>query len=207
MKHGWELVCGEGATETLLRDFVRPAMRAVPSAMGSRLGQCRVSLQAEVEPGVASRWSKRGPELEVQVATAGIDEHDVAMELLVCFGQALWEDLGPNELNAYWSLLREEIDSGIDAEIDEQALEEKRELLKTRSHAKSVKRLESYGCASFAGTAAEYVHCLWHEVTVRTGPDCLPAPQLRRRLEMLARWFPPDRGYRLFPRARVRACT
>jgi hypothetical protein len=25
---------------------------------------------------------------------------------------------------------------------------------------------------------------------------------LRRRMELLVRWFPPDRGYRLFPAAR-----
>jgi hypothetical protein len=35
--------------------------------------------------------------------------------------------------------------------------------------------------------AAEYVHCLWHDVTIRTGEEYLPAPQLRRRLELLAR--------------------
>jgi len=35
-------------------------------------------------------------------------------------------------------------------------------------------------------------------VEVRSGPDYLPAPQLRRRLELLSLWFPPDRGYRLF---------
>jgi hypothetical protein len=28
---------------------------------------------------------------------------------------------------------------------------------------------------------------------------------LRRRLDLLARWFPPDRGYRLFPPARRHA--
>jgi hypothetical protein len=48
---------------------------------------------------------------------------------------------------------------------------------------------------------AEYVRRLWHEVTVRTGPDYLPAAPLRRRLELMARWFPPNRGYRLFPAA------
>jgi hypothetical protein len=49
------------------------------------------------------------------------------------------------------------------------------------------------------GTAAEHVHCLWHEVTIRIGPDYLPAERLRQRLKLMARWFPPDRGHRLFP--------
>ena len=140
--------------------------------------------------------------LEVWVTTAGIEEHDVAMELLLCLGQGLWERLSDGELRAYWMLLCDEISLVIEGEIDEQALEEKRSLFESRFHANNVTRLTRYGRASFAGTVAEYVHCLWHEVTVRTGPEHLPAKRLRRRLELLARWFPPDRGHRLFPAAR-----
>jgi hypothetical protein len=139
--------------------------------------------------------------LEVSVTTAGIEEHDVAMELLLCLGQGLWERLSDAELRAYWMLLGDEISMGIEGEIDEQALEEKRGLFEKPSPANNVKRLRRYGRASFAGTAAEYVHSLWHEVTIRTGPDYLPARPLRRRLDLMARWFPPDRGYRLFPAA------
>jgi hypothetical protein len=99
-------------------------------------------------------------------------------------------------------LLFDEISMGVEGEIDEQAFEEKRSLFESRSHANSAERLTRYGRASFAGTAAEYVHCLWHEVTVRTGPDHLPVPPLRRRLALMSQWFPPDGGYRLFPAAR-----
>jgi hypothetical protein len=127
------------------------------------------------------------------------------MELLVCLGQALWERLSVAELNAYWIILRDEINSGIEGEIDEQALEEKRSLFKSPSHANSARHLESYVCSSFAGTAAEYVHSLWHDVSIRSGANYLPAEPLRRRLELIARWFPPDRGYRLFPRVRRHA--
>ena len=136
--------------------------------------------------------------------TAGIEEHDVAMELLLCLGQGLWERLSDGELRAYWMLLCDEISMGIEGEIDEQALEEKRSLFESRSHANNVKRLRRYGRASLAGTVAEYVHSLWHEVTIRTGPEHLPARPLRRRLDLIARWFPPDRGYRLFPAAQRR---
>jgi hypothetical protein len=139
--------------------------------------------------------------LEVSVTTKGFEEHDVAMELLLCLGQSLWERLSDAELRAYWMLLCDEISAGIEGEIDEQALEEKRSLFDRRSHANRAEQLRRYGCASFAGTAAEYVHCLWHEVTVRTGPDYLPTQPLRRRLELMARWFPPDRGHRPFPAA------
>ena len=209
LAHGWTLVCGPGPSAALVRQFIRPSLRAVPCSMARRLGSCRISLPVEVAPGVASRWAITNGELEVSVTTAGIEEHDVAMELLLCLGQGLWERLPDGELRAYWNLLWDEISMGIDGEIDEQALEEKRSLFESRSHANNVKRLRRYGRASFAGTVAEYVHCLWHEVTVRTGPDYLPVAPLRRRLELLARWFPPNRSYRLFPpalRLSPRAC-
>ena len=201
LAHGWTLDRGPSLSAALVREFTRAAVCAVPSSMAGRLGSCQISLPEEVASGVASRWTVTNDGLEVTVTTAGIEEHDVAMELLLYLGQVLWERLSDGELRAYWMLLCDEISMGIEGEIDEQALEEKRSLFESRSHANNVERLTGYGRASFAGTVAEYVHCLWHEVTVRTGPDYLPVVPLRRRLELMARWFPPNRGYRLFPAA------
>src|ERR1017187_9827151 len=183
LAHGWTLVRARSLSAALVREFIRPAVRAVPSSLAPRLGSCRISLPAEVASGVASRWTAASGGLEVSITTAGIEEHDIAMELLLCLGQALWERLSDGELRAYWMLLGDEISMGIEGEIDEQALEEKRSLFESQSHANNVKRLTRYGRASFAGTVAEYVHCLWHEVTVRTGPDHLPALRLQPRLE------------------------
>jgi hypothetical protein len=97
-------------------------------------------------------------------------------------------------------LVAAEIEAGVPGEIDEAALREKRVLFSSRASARSPARLELYAQASFGGTVAEYIHCLWHDVTVRSGSEHLPAPWLRRRLELLASWFPPDRGHRLYPR-------
>src|ERR1017187_8721330 len=201
LAHGWTLVRARSLSAALVREFIRPAVRAVPSSLARRLGSCRISLPAEVASDVASRWTTANGRLEVSVTPAGIEEHDVAMELLLCLGQRLWERLEDGELRAYWMLLCDEISMGIEGEIDEQALEEKRSLFESRSHANNVNRLTGYARASFAGSVAEYVHCLWHEVTVRTGPEAVNVAPLRRRLELMARWFPPNRGYRLFPAA------
>ena len=186
------------APSQLVHDFIRPAVRAVPSSMARRIGPCRIWLGALPDPTLTSQWTESRPGLEARVTTSGLADHDVALELLLCLGQALWGSLAARELREYWTLLDQEILEGVTGEIDEQALEERR-LLMARRGSGEWGRLDRYGCASFAGTAAEYVHCLWHDVTVRAGPDHLPAPQLRRRLGLLARWFPPDRGYRLFP--------
>jgi hypothetical protein len=207
LAHGWTLSRSSGMSQALVRGFIRPAVRAVPSSMARRFGFCRISLPAEAEADVTSQWTITNSGLEVLVTATRFEEHDVAMELLLCLGQGLWERLSDGELRAYWMLLCDEISMGIEGEIDEPALEEKRTLFKSRSHAKSGQRLARYGRSSFAGTAAEYVHSLWHEITIRTGPDYLPSPALRRRLELLERWFPPDRGYRLFPAVRPASCA
>jgi len=197
LAHRWTLLRGPGFPHALVREFIRPAVRAVPASMARRLGHCRISLDIS-DATVASQWTETEAGLEVSVMTVGSEDHDIAMELLLCLGQALWEKLSDGELRKYWLVLDEEIRAGISGEIDEQALEEKHSLLASRVHARNRRQLARYGRAAFAGTVAEYIHCLWHEVTVRTGPEHLPAPQLRRRLELLAGWFPPDRGYRLF---------
>jgi hypothetical protein len=205
LAHKWILSRDSGLSESLVRDFIRPAVRAMPSSMARRLGPCRIALLAQAEGDVTSRWTRINSTLEVSLITGEFEKHDIAMELLVCLGQALWERLSVAEMSAYWTVLRDEIDLGVEGEIDEQALDEKRFLLESRSHANRARHLESYGSSSFAGTAAEYVHCLWHDVSIRSGADYLPAGPLRRRLELIARWFPPDRGYRLFPPARPRS--
>lgn len=169
--------------------------------MARLLGMCRVSLELDLGgPEVGSRWAATNDDLEVFIATDDRKEHDIAMELLLCLGQALWEKLSRNQRGAYWRLLDTEFQAGVSGEIDEDAFTEKRVLLRNRFSARSRLRLERYGRASFAGIAAEYVHCRWHDVSVRRGPEDLPARYVKVRLKLLARWFPPDRGHTLFLR-------
>src|ERR1039457_6234962 len=108
LTHGWTLARGPSLSVALVREFIRPAVRAVPCSMARRLGPCRISLPAEVASGVASRWTMTNGGLEVSVTAAGFEEHDVAMELLLCLGQGLWERLSDGELRAYWMLRSEE---------------------------------------------------------------------------------------------------
>jgi len=202
LAHGWRLEAAPGLPVELADGFVRPAVRAVPRALAARLKPCRIRLLERLEgPEQASQWTEGEAGLEIAVACDGVELHDAAMELLVCLGQALWGQLAPAESSTYLILLCDEVFACVAGEIDEEALAAKRRLLSGRLAARSRRRLQDYARASFAATAAEYVHCLWHDVTVRIGPEHLPAPQLRRRLELLARWFPPDRGYRLFAAA------
>jgi hypothetical protein len=201
LAHGWRLVDRSGVPEEIIRNFIQPAVRSVPRALAARLKRCRISLPTLLmNPALASQWFTIKDGFKIELASEGIDGHDLAMELLLCLGQALWEAALPDERKAYLKLLRAEIEAGVPGEIDQESLREKRSLFSCRAFARSRSRLEQYARSSFAATVAEYVHCLWHDVTVRTGSEHLPALWLRRRLEFLARWLPPDRGLRLFPR-------
>ena len=194
-----------GISEALATGFIRLAVRAVPSMMACQLGRCHISVVEKLGAGrLASQWTETGHRLEITIAAGPEehphDQHDVTLELLLCLGQALWTKLNHSQRKSYWLLLDAEIGAGVAGEIDEVALKQKRLLLAGHYSASSRRRLDLYGAASFAGTAAEYIHCLWHDVVVRSGRDFLPAPQLKRRLDLLSGWFPPAQGHPLFPR-------
>ncbi|MGC9969606.1 MAG: hypothetical protein ABSE56_03345 [Bryobacteraceae bacterium] len=187
------------APDKTLRDVIAPALDAVPARLASRLGPCRVRLVPHLaDPEATSQWTATGTGLEVEVAVVAADPHDLALEALLCLGQALWESTTPEERAAWLKLLDAEMRENVAGEIDEEALEEKRRLLGSRTLARSPRRLLRYAGVSFASTLAEYIHALWHDVTVRSGPDHLPAEWLRRRLELFEGWFPPPPGRRLF---------
>lgn len=196
----WNLCAAETIPTSLIADFVRPAIDAIPPAMARQLGRCEISIVERLgNPSIASRWTLTDTGVDISLAVADRDGHDSAMELLVCLGQVLWERLYSSQRRAYWLLLDAEIGAGVPGEIDEESLKQKNLLLSNRASARSRRRLERYGSASFAGTAAEYIHSLWHDVSLRKGPHFIPTRQLRRRLGLLASWYPPARGHRLFP--------
>ena len=59
--------------------------------MARQLGYCRVSVVDDLGgPTVDSRRTASRRELEIEIATAGREGHDVALDLLLCVGQALW---------------------------------------------------------------------------------------------------------------------
>jgi len=69
LAHRWTLLRHPGLPHTLVREFIRPAVRAVPASMARRLGHCRISLEI-ADPTVSSQWTETEAGLEVSVITA-----------------------------------------------------------------------------------------------------------------------------------------
>ena len=51
----------------------------------------------------------------------------------------------------------------------------------------------AFGAATGVGPARHFAPISSEDVTLRSGPEHLPAEWLRRRLELFERWFPPNR--------------
>jgi hypothetical protein len=199
LAHGWRLSNQAQLPPETVRDFVRGPVRAVPAALAARVGACTIEVQAVLDPAqLSSRSTVARGSLKIELASSGVEPHDLALELLISIARRAWERAIPAEREAWLRLLAAEIDTAVSGEIDDEVLELKRVLLTSRVAVCNAAVIEDYAAASFAATLAEYVHCLWHDVTVRDGPAYLLPLVLRRRLELFARWFPPSRGRRVF---------
>jgi hypothetical protein len=192
LAHGWTLeIRSEDELATASGQLVLEAVRRVPAEFAKRVGRVSVRLVDTLEDSeLSSRWSRSTDCLEIDLAAADSTAHDCALECLTCLGQVLWEFTTVTERDEWLRVLNAEFLSGVSGEIDEESLRLKRLLLSSKGLARSSRQLSRYAGTAFAGTAAEYVHCLWHDVTLREGPDFLEWHWLRRRLELFDRWFP-----------------
>ena len=174
-------------------ETIRSALASLPPPLARRLGSVHFTVLDSLGR-CSSRWTRTGEGIEVELSGEDTNPHDCALELLTCLGQGVWESARRDERRAWLELLSEEMEAGVRGEIDEPSLDEKRLILSSSLLARSPRRLEKYARAAYAGTLAEYLHSLWHRVTVRRGPDFLPAIRLHGRFALFRRWFPQDPG-------------
>lgn len=213
LAHGWEMHAAVPLTRAEERTMVREPAMAVPESVAKRLANLRVLLVPYVscaEDGDricfskpsgethSSVWLETEERINLVLPCRELDAHDTGFEFLASVAELLHPRLTGPELARYAELLEAELGAGIPGEIDEDSLLAKEPLMKRRAQRRVRSAFERYRDISFAGTMAEYLHGLWHDVQIRIGPEHLPLPQLRRRMELLAEMFPPNPGYRVF---------
>ncbi len=194
--------------------MVREPAQAVPAAIAERLGKVRVLVVPYVgclESGDlvcfskpkgethSAVWLEMDERVNLVLPCRELDPHDTGFEFLGSIAELLRPKLRSDEVERYTQLLEEELRMGVRGEIDDEALAAKQPLLSSHARRRPNRaQFEHYRDVSFASTAAEYMHGLWHDVQIRIGPKHLPLPQLRRRMNLLAELFPPNPGYRVF---------
>jgi hypothetical protein len=215
LAHQWEMHSAILLSPSEERNMVREPAQAVPAAIAERIGPLRlllvpyiactkegdfVSFSKPDGEAHTSVWVEVDGTTRVVLACRELDAHDTGFELLACVAELLRQRLTSGEVSQFQRLLEEEMRKGVTGEIDEEAGRAK-QVLAGRSGRRRGPDFESYRDISLVETIAEYMHGLWHDVQIRVGPEHLPLPQLRLRLEMLSRLFPPNEGYSVFDEA------
>lgn len=195
--------------------MVREPAQAVPDTIAERIGPLRlllvpyiactkdgdfVSVAKPEGEAHTSVWMDVEGTTRVVLACRELDAHDTGFELLACVAELLRPRMTAGEISQFQQLLEDELRQGVTGEIDEEASRAK-QALTSRSARRRGQEFEKYRDASLVETVAEYMHGLWHDVQIRVGPEHLPLPQLRLRLELLSRLFPPNEGYSVFDEA------
>ncbi|HEV3279849.1 MAG TPA: hypothetical protein VG860_23885 [Terriglobia bacterium] len=215
LAHQWELHSAILLSPAEERNMVREPAQAVPDAIADRIGPVRLLLVpyisctkegdfvSFVKPeGEAhtSVWVDLEGSTRVVLACRELDAHDTGFELLACVAELLRPRITEDEAAQFQRLLQDELRQGVTGEIDEEAARAKQAFL-SRSGRRRNQEFEAYSDVSLVETVAEYMHGLWHDVQIRVGPEHLPLSQLRPRLALLSRLFPPNEGYSVFDEA------
>lgn len=213
LAHEWELHSSTLLSPAEERTMVREPAQAVPDAIATRVGRIRVllvpyiSCESQADAVCFSKptgdthtsvWVDVEGVTHVLLACREMDAHDTGFELLACMAELVRPRLHENELQQFDSLLGEELNLGFDGEIDEESLRAKKAFNSRSSRRRSHEEFEKYRDVVLVETLAEYMHGLWHDVQIRVGPEHLPVAQLRGRMELMARLFPPNEGYHVF---------
>ncbi len=214
LAHGWEMHSAVTLTPAEERTLVREPAHAIPGAIAERLGKVRVLVVPYVACAQPSDlisfskpagdthsavWVETTERIHLVLPCRELDPHDTGLEFLASVSELLYPRLREEEAARFAALLENELRAGVAGEIDQDSLRAKHPLLSTRARRhRSAEAFSRYRSAAFISSATEYMHGLWHDVEVRVGPNHLPFPPLRLRLELLAELFPPNPGYRLF---------
>jgi len=212
--NGWELHSAVALTPAEERGILREPAQAVPQSIVGRLGKLRllaVPFVACTNSGDAvcfskpkgethsAVWVESNERIDLILPCRELDAHDTGFEFLASVAELLRSRLSSQESERYGQLLEAELRSGVRGEIDQEAFAAKRQVFGSRFRRRfGREHLDHYRDVSFASTAAEYMHGLWHDVQVQTGGDHLPVPELRRRMILLSEMFPPNEGYQVF---------
>ncbi len=138
-----------------------------------------------------------------EVLVFALKEQDVSeyhyrfYHVLASLTANLWSE---ETQNGYSALLREELNSGVHGEVDEESWHMKQALLRRQSSVrKETKAFRDYARQSFIDTLTLYLHGICCDIDVETGPRQLPSRHLRKRLNLLHSLYPPPSGYAVFP--------
>jgi hypothetical protein len=208
--------------EEEMKDYLIDPVSALPPAFTSILPRVLVLLvpyleRANGKPGAAgqdlmtieappdNRWLDfaRIVWREQEVLALAVRDQEMAdyhYHFYRALAELASERLGLDTESQYFSVLREELNSRVHGEVDEQSWHLKQALLRRQTKVRrETKPFRAYARQSLVDTLTLYLHGICCDIDVETGPRQLPSRHLRKRLLLLQSLFPPPEGFAVFP--------
>lgn len=137
------------------------------------------------------------------VLVFALKEHDVAeyhYRLFRHLAMLVADKWDPDTSSKYLALVREELNTRVHGEVDEESWQAKQTLLRRQTNVKKeTASFLDYARLSFIDTLTLYLHGICCDIDVETGPRQLPSRYLRKRLHLLRSLYPAPSGYAVFP--------
>jgi hypothetical protein len=106
----------------------------------------------------------------------------------------------PDTRNEFYGLLREELRSHVNGEVDQEGWHLKQTLIRRQTNLRrETKAFLEYARQSLIDTLTLYLHGICCDIDVEPGPRQLPSRFLRKRLTLLEENYRPPEGYAVFP--------
>lgn len=142
-----------------------------------------------------------GPDdASILLAVQDVSGNEIHYNLFNAIATLAWEVATP-EIRLAWSKdLKDELRREVHGEIDEASWQKKNELLARQSPPiRDSKIFRDYARLSFIDTATLFLHGICCDIDVEPSPRQVPSSEIRRRLELLRRFYPLGEGFSLFP--------
>jgi len=205
-------------TEEDIKEYLEEPIAALPAAISSKLPKVSILLVPYLDKGTNKAgemvvnekptkdrllWTSRVVSREEAVFAFAMKEQEVAdyhyrfYHLLAALVADQWGDVVRRQ---YSLLVREEINSSVHGEVDDESWRLKQALLRRQSTVqRDTKVFREYARQSFIDTLTLFMHGICCDIDVDTGPRQLPSRCLRKRLVLLKELFPPPAGRGVFP--------
>jgi len=205
-------------TEEDIKEYLEEPIAALPAAISSKLPKVSILLVPYLDKGTNKAgemvvnekptkdrllWTSRVVSREEAVFAFAMKEQEVAdyhyrfYHLLAALVADQWGDVVRRQ---YSLLVREEINSSVHGEVDDESWRLKQALLRRQSTVqRDTKVFREYARQSFIDTLTLFMHGICCDIDVETGPRQLPSRYLRKRLQLLQSLYPPPEGYAVFP--------
>jgi hypothetical protein len=210
-------------TEEDIREYLDEPIAALPPSIVSQLPKISILLVPYLEktrergnqgrsselvrhdkPSEAKNsWTSCVLSKEEAVLAFAVKEQEVAdyhYRFYHCLAQLIADHWPAEAQSQYSSVLREELNTKVNGEVDEASWRLKQLIVRRYSATRrETKAFQEYSKQSFIDTLTLYLHGICCDIDVETGPRQLPSRYLRKRLVLLRLLYPPPEGYPVFP--------